>query len=163
MLLICLFASWPALAAEAQLVVDVWPGKPAGDIGIAGEESVRLSPDAVPKKVITNVTKPTLTFFRPAKDQDTGTAVLVCPGGAYQELDWEPEGTDVAAWLNSLGVTGIVLKYRVPRRPGEDRRQPAAGPLKDAQRAVSLVRSRAKEWGIAPDQIGMIGFSAGTT
>jgi acetyl esterase/lipase len=69
------------------------------------------------------------------------------------------EGEEVAAWLNSLGVTGVVLKYRVPRRPDQPERLPAPGPLLDAQRAISLVRSRAAEWGI--ERIGIAGFSAG--
>jgi acetyl esterase/lipase len=71
------------------------------------------------------------------------------------------EGEEVAQWLTSIGVTGIILKYRVPRRPGDIKGEPAPGPLKDAQRAVSLVRSKAREWGIDPKRIGMIGFSAG--
>jgi acetyl esterase/lipase len=76
-------------------------------------------------------------------------------------LAWDPEGEEVAAWLNSVGMTGIVLKYRVPRRPGQPEPLPAPGPLLDAQRAVSLVRSRAEEWGIDPNRIGIVGFSAG--
>jgi len=87
--------------------------------------------------------------------------MLICPGGGYWDLYWELEGEEVAAWLNSLGMTGIILKYRVPRRPGDVRGEPPLGPLLDAQRAVSLVRSRAKEWGIDPKKIGMVGFSAG--
>ena len=71
------------------------------------------------------------------------------------------EGEEVATWLNSLGLTGIILKYRVPRRLGEPEPEPARRPLQDAQRAVSLVRSKAKEWAIDPKQIGMVGFSAG--
>ena len=87
--------------------------------------------------------------------------MLICPGGGYWNLYWQLEGEEVAAWLNSLGVTGIILKYRVPRRPDEPKGEPARRPLQDAQRAVSLVRSKAKEWGIDPDRIGMVGFSAG--
>jgi len=68
---------------------------------------------------------------------------------------------EVAEWLNSIGVTGIILKYRCPRRPGDVKGEPPIGPLKDAQRAVSLVRSKAREWGLDPKRIGMIGFSAG--
>lgn len=112
-------------------------------------------------KLITNVTKPTLTIYRPPKDKETGTAVLICPGGGYWDLYWQLEGEEVAAWLNSIGATGIILKYRVPRRPDEPKGEPARRPLQDAQRAVSLVRSKAKEWGIHPQQIGMVGFSAG--
>ena len=71
------------------------------------------------------------------------------------------EGLEVASWLNSQGITGIVLKYRVPRRPDEPQGEPARRPLQDVQRAVSLVRSKSREWGIEPDRIGIVGFSAG--
>jgi acetyl esterase/lipase len=87
--------------------------------------------------------------------------MIICPGGGYWDLYWELEGEEVAAWLNSLGMTGIILKYRVPRRPGDERGEPAAGPLLDGQRAVSLVRHRAAEWAIDPKRIGIVGFSAG--
>ena len=76
--------------------------------------------------------------------------MVICPGGGYWDLYWELEGEEVAAWLNSVGMTGIILKYRCPRRPGECKAEPAPGPQLDAQRAVSLVRSRAAEWGIDP-------------
>jgi acetyl esterase/lipase len=158
-----------ALAADKPLVVDLWPGKPPDEPGTIGPETVRMSPKldrkqvevTEPTRLVTNVTKPTLTVYRPAKDKDSGTAIIICPGGGYWNLYWELEGEEVAAWLNSIGVTGIILKYRVPRRPAEPEREPARRPLQDAQRAVSLVRSKAKEWGIAPDRIGMVGFSAG--
>ncbi len=84
--------------------------------------------------------------------------MLICPGGGYHNLFWELEGEEVAAWLNAQGMTGIILKYRCPRRPGDIKGEPPLGPLLDAQRAVSLVRSRAKEWGINPMRIGMVGF-----
>jgi acetyl esterase/lipase len=159
--LLCVLAI-PALAADKPLVVDIWPGKPAGDDAEKiGEEKfieIKSSPDI---KWLTNVTKPQLVIYKPAKDKDTGVAVLICPGGGYHNLAWDREGEEVAAWLNSIGVTGIILKYRCPRRPGDVKGEPPAGPLKDAQRAISLVRSRAKEWGIDPNRIGMIGFSAG--
>jgi acetyl esterase/lipase len=161
--------AWPIAAAEKPIVVDLWPGKPPDETGKIGAEYVRMSPRldrkqvevTEPTRMITNVTKPTITIYRPAKDKDTGTAVLICPGGGYWNLYWELEGEEVAAWLNSLGVTGIILKYRVPRRPGEPEREPARRPLQDAQRAVSLVRSKAKDWGFNPKRIGMVGFSAG--
>jgi acetyl esterase/lipase len=159
----------PAFATDKPLVLDLWPGKPPDEPGTIGAEYVRPSPKLDRSEVevtestrmITNVTKPTITVYRPAKDKDSGTAVLICPGGGYWNLYWELEGEEVAAWLNSLGVTGIILKYRVPRRPGEPEREPARRPLQDAQRAVSLIRSKAKEWGIHPDRIGVVGFSAG--
>jgi acetyl esterase/lipase len=112
-------------------------------------------------RLITDVTKPTLTIYRPMKDKDTGTAMLICPGGGYWDLYWQLEGEEVAAWLNSNGVTGIILKYRVPRRPDEPKGEPARRPLQDAQRAVSLVRSQASELGLNPQRIGIVGFSAG--
>ena len=159
-----ILASCTALAADP-LVVDVWPGKAPQDVGIDREESTRMYESPIldgPTKLITNVTKPTLTIYRPNGEvKNTGTAVLICPGGGYHDLFWELEGEEVAAWLNSLGMTGIILKYRCPRRPGDIKGEPPLGPLLDAQRAVSLVRSRAAEWGIDPQRIGMVGFSAG--
>lgn len=146
------------------LVVDLWPGKVPGDVGISGQENSRSYESPLigkPTRLITNVTKPTLTIYSPPREQNTGTAMLICPGGGYHDLFWELEGEEVAAWLNSQGMTGIILKYRCPRRPGDVKGEPPLGPLLDAQRAVSLVRSRAKEWNINPKRIGMIGFSAG--
>jgi acetyl esterase/lipase len=168
-LFIYLSAAAPAIGDEKPLVVELWPGKPPEETGDIGAEYIRPSPRLDKKQVevtestrmITNVTKPSITIYRPAKDKDTGTAVIICPGGGYWNLYWELEGEEVAAWLNSLGVTGIILKYRVPRRPDEPKTEPARRPLQDAQRAVSLVRSKAKEWGIDPKKIGMVGFSAG--
>ena len=156
------------LAGEP-LVVELWPGKVPDENGGIGPERTRMSPAldrkqvevTEPTRMITDVTKPTITIYRPAKDQDTGTAILICPGGGYWNLYWELEGEEVAAWLNSVGVTGIILKYRVPRRPDEPKGEPARRPLQDSQRAVSLVRSRAKEWRIDPQRIGIVGFSAG--
>jgi acetyl esterase/lipase len=87
--------------------------------------------------------------------------MLICPGGGYWNLAWDKEGEEVAAWLNSIGMTGIILKYRVPRRPGQVVEIPPPGPLQDAQRALSLVRSKANEWRIDPARVGIIGFSAG--
>jgi acetyl esterase/lipase len=161
-LLVGFFVTIPALAAEP-LVVDLWPGKTPADVGIKGQETSRIqqSPLVGPTKLITNVTKPTITIYKPDWDKNTGTAMLICPGGGYHALYWELEGEEVAAWLNSQGMTGIILKYRCPRRPGDVTGEPPVGPQLDAQRAVSLVRSRAAEWRIDPTRIGMVGFSAG--
>jgi acetyl esterase/lipase len=153
----------PCLADDKPLTVDLWPAKPPGEAGTIGEEKtvVPKPADAFPVKTLTNVTHPTLTVYRQAKDKDTGAAVIVAPGGGYFILAWDLEGEEVAHWLNSIGVTGIILKYRVPRRTGT---APTAAPPQaemDAQRAVSLVRSKAGEWGIDPKRIGMLGFSAG--
>src|SRR5438105_7952645 len=156
-------------AATEPLVIEIWPGKVPDETGNIGAERFRMSPKldrrkvevTEPTKMVTNRTKPTLTIYRPAKDKDTGTAMLICPGGGYWNLYWQLEGEEVAAWLNSLGVTGIILKYRVPRRPDDVKGEPARRPLQDAQRAVRLVRSKAAEWGIDPQRIGITGFSAG--
>jgi len=149
--------------AANPLVLDLWPDKVPGDVGISDQEKSRIHPSPLvgPTQLITNVTKPTLSVYQPPKDKNTGTAMIICPGGGYWDLYWELEGTEVVEWLNSVGMTGIILKYRVPRRPGDVRGEPPLGPQLDAQRAVSVVRSHAAEWGIDPQRIGMVGFSAG--
>jgi len=167
--LVWLCSTWTALGDDKPLVVELWPGKAPDETGNIGDELVRMSPKldkkqvevTEPTRLITNVTKPTITIYRPAKDKDTGAAMIICPGGGYWNLYWQLEGEEVAAWLNSIGVTGIILKYRVPRRPDDTKGEPARRPLQDAQRAVSLIRSKAKEWGIDPQRIGIGGFSAG--
>ena len=161
-LLAGLSATIPAAAADPT-VIDLWPGKVPGDVGIQGQETSRIhqSPLVGPTRLITNVSRPTLTIYRPDPARNTGTAMIICPGGGYWDLYWELEGEEVAAWLNARGMTGIILKYRCPRRPGDVKGEPAPGPQLDAQRAVRLVRSRAAEWGIDPKRIGIVGFSAG--
>jgi acetyl esterase/lipase/predicted amidohydrolase len=156
-------ATSAAQAADQPLVLNVWPGTTVGDHGQIGPERIRAAAEAPTKdaKWLTNVTRPTISVFQPDAANRTGVAILICPGGGYWNLAWDKEGEEVAAWLNTLGITGVVLKYRVPRRPGEPERLPAPGALFDAQRAISLVRSRAKEWGIDPERIGVMGFSAG--
>ncbi|HEY5912291.1 MAG TPA: alpha/beta hydrolase [Verrucomicrobiae bacterium] len=161
--------AWLVAGGEPPQVVEIWPGQPPDEPGNIGPERTRLSPKLDRKQVevtdqttlVTGVSTPTLTIYRPTKKTDPGTAVLICPGGGYWDLYWQLEGEEVASWLNSIGATGIILKYRVPRRPDEPKGEPARRPLQDAQRAVSLVRSRAKEWGIGPQRIGIVGFSAG--
>jgi len=168
-LIMVIGAAWPAVGVDKPLEIAIWPGPAPEETGGIGEEKVRMSPKldrkqvevTEPTRLITNVTKPTVTIYRPTEDKDAGTAVLICPGGGYWDLYWQLEGEEVAAWLNSIGATGIVLKYRVPRRPEEVKGEPARRPLQDAQRAVSLVRSNARAWGINPQQIGIVGFSAG--
>ena len=165
-LFVSLIVGWSAAAGEP-LVVALWPGKVPDESGDIGPERIRLSPAldrkqvevTEPTQMITDVTKPTITIYHPEKEKDTGTAMLICPGGGYWNLYWQLEGEEVAAWLNSIGVTGIILKYRVPRRPDEPKGEPARRPLQDAQRAVSLIRSKARQWGI--ERIGVVGFSAG--
>ena len=151
-----------AAAADKPAVLDVWPGKPPGDAADVGPEKAtadKKDPNVI--QSITNVSHPTLTVYRPAKDKDTGAVVVIAPGGGYTNLAWAKEGVEPAEWLNSIGVTGVVLKYRVPRRPDNPKGEPPVQALMDAQRSISLVRSKAKEWGIDPNRIGMLGFSAG--
>jgi acetyl esterase/lipase len=105
---------------------------------------------------LTNVTEPMITVFKPEKPN--GAAVLVCPGGGYGILAYEHEGSQVCEFLNKHGVTGILLKYRVPKRDPKD---PGREALQDAQRAMGLIRHYAAEWGIKKDRVGILGFSAG--
>jgi acetyl esterase/lipase len=149
-------------AAERPTTIDLWPGKAPGEKGDVEEEKVLDSkPNETKVKRITNVSHPTLTIYRPAKDIDTGAAVVIAPGGGYNILAWDLEGEEVADWLTPIGVTGIVLKYRVPRRADSPKDAPPLQALMDAQRAISVVRNNAKDWGIDPKRIGMLGFSAG--
>ncbi len=146
--------------AEAQVVVPVWATKAPGDEGLTlPPEKAETKPDKPPSITrISNVSTPTLHLFKPDPARDTGASVIICPGGGHHILAWDLEGTEVAAWLNTLGVTGIVLKYRVPAR---DKNLPYQAAVRDAQRAVSLVRSKATEWKLDPKRIGILGFSAG--
>jgi len=125
---------------------------------IAAEPKIELLwPDGAPlAKGNTDDDKPSLTIYLPPKDKATGAAVVICPGGGYGNLAMDHEGHQVAQWLNSFGVGGFILKYR-HRKAGYG--HPV--PLLDAQRAIRTVRARAKEWGIQPDRIGILGFSAG--
>jgi acetyl esterase/lipase len=108
---------------------------------------------------ISMVSHPTLTVYLPAAGKGNGVAVIVCPGGGYTHLAMTHEGTDVAKWLNGLGVTAFLLKYRLPS--DETMIDKTIGPLQDAQRAIQLVRQRAGEWGVDVGKVGILGFSAG--
>ena len=127
---------------------------------VAGEPKVEvLWPSGAPgAKGDAEGDKPTLTIYLPPQETATGAAVVICPGGAYGHLAMDHEGHQVARWLNSFGVAGLILTYR-HRNSGAGYGHPA--PLQDAQRAVRTVRSRAKDWGINPNRIGILGFSAG--
>ena len=110
-------------------------------------------------KTISNVSKPTLTIFLPAKEKANGAAVIICPGGGYLVVTIDMEGTDVAKKFNEMGVAAIVLKYRIPNDNWMINRE--IGPLQDAQQAIKRVRDNAPIWNINPGRIGMMGFSAG--
>lgn len=137
---------------------------------VSGEETARPSTSLVAGRAWTrveNVVRPTMTVFR-AKGDNTGAAVVVFPGGGYNILAIDHEGTEVCDWLAQKGITCVVLKYRVPGggphwdekcKCAKTPREPMA--LQDAQRAIVLLRERAREWGIDPHKIGVLGFSAG--
>ena len=140
-------------AGEPLDTLRLWNGKAPGEKGDIGDEKLLPPRGSKPIKRLSNVTDPTISLYKPPADKDTGAAVLVCPGGGYNILAMDLEGTEVADWLNSIGVTAIVLKYRVPRRKNLPKHQ---APLQDAQRAMSLVRANAQQWGIDPQRIGRV-------
>lgn len=153
-------ASVGAFDAPPPRTLDLWPGTPPGETGSIGQEQAKKNAAGTVTS-LTNVTKPTLTVYRPDSSKDTGVAIVVCPGGGYRNLAWDHEGEQVARWLNGIGVTAALLKYRVPRRPGTSDDTPPPQALMDAQRALSLVRGHADDWGIDPKRVGILGFSAG--
>jgi acetyl esterase/lipase len=151
-----------AFSAEP-LTLDIWPARPPGETKELPPESDQTKPEdtlIAGRRIIKlgNVSTPQIALYRPAKEKDCGASVVICPGGGHHILAYDLEGTEVAEWLNEIGVTGIVLKYRVPFRD-PDKRWLAA--VQDAQRAMSLVRSKADSWQLDPQRIGLLGFSAG--
>ncbi len=135
------------LHAEENRTITLWPeGVPAQPMNAAELK--------VPKGRVSHVQNPTLTWYPAPADRACGTAVIVCPGGGYGWLSMDKEGSSPARWLNSLGVSAFVLEYRLG-----DWGQPA--PLRDVLRAMRLVRSQAAQYGVSPDRIGVMGFSAG--
>lgn len=149
--------------AAAPNPIPLWPNGAPGEKGDIGEEKDMTKPtDGIvagkPVVRLGNVSQPTLTVFPAPKEKSTGAAVVICPGGGYHILAMDLEGTEVAEWLNSIGVTAVLVKYRVPVRKERPRYE---APLQDAQRALGIVRQRASEWGIDPKRIGIMGFSAG--
>jgi dienelactone hydrolase len=155
-------------------VIPVWPGvAPGSEAWDYPEvhEQVDGPKRAIPRKMelIRNVSRPTLTVFLADPAKANGTAIIVCPGGGFAFLGFDYEGTDVARYLSSLGISAFVLKYRIARTldPEEkaqlpDRRK-AVVPMAiaDGQRAIRDLRARAKDFNIQPDRIGIMGFSAG--
>jgi acetyl esterase/lipase len=161
--LIATFALTLAGAAEPGPPIPLWKGEAPGNRGDMGPErdTTTENSDLIAGRRIMrigNITAPALTVYRAPQNVNTGAAVLVFPGGGYRILAWDLEGTEICEWLNSIGVTGILVKYRVPAPQGVPRYAPA---LQDAQRAIGMVRARAKEWGIDPRRVGVLGFSAG--
>jgi len=157
----CLLLSAAALICHAEeakpgptipgIVVTLWPkGAMPGQAAAGPERAMPARGDNVLR--LTDISEPSFTVYKVAADKPT-PAVIICPGGGYGILAYDKEGTEVAAWLNSLGITGIVLKYRVPKNQD--------GAFQDIQRTIRIVRQRSNEWNIARDRIGAMGFSAG--
>lgn len=133
------------------IVVTLWPkGSMPGKASAGPEKALPSRGDNVLR--LTDINEPAFTVYKAEAAKPT-PAVIICPGGGYTILAYDKEGTELAAWLNSLGITGIVLKYRVPANQ--------AGAFDDIQRAIRIVRHRAGEWNIAKDRVGVMGFSAG--
>jgi len=128
--------------------------------GAPGFENRRNEPVEAKDYWIRNIHNPSITVYLPPKEKATGAAVVICPGGGHRELVFKAEGVEAAEYLNSLGVAAFAVKYRLAREPGSPYSL-EKHPREDGQRAMRLVRSRAREWGIDPNRIGMMGFSAG--
>lgn len=149
----------PAIqAADEPKELPLWPKGAPGSEGKVGEEKVRITEDG--EHVVSNIHRPSLTPYLPAKDKATHAAVIVAPGGGHRELWVDHEGHNVARWLSAHGIAAFVLKYRLAREPDSTYKVEEHA-LADAQRAIQYVRSRAEEWGINPSRIGVMGFSAG--
>lgn len=144
----------PLLAQEPPREIPLWAN------GAPGFESRRNEPIEAKDYWIRNIHNPSITVYLPPKEKATGAAVVICPGGGHRELVFKAEGVEPAEYLNSLGIAAFALKYRLAREEGSPYSL-QKHPREDAQRAVRLVRSRAQEWGIDPNRIGLMGFSAG--
>ncbi|HEV2355175.1 MAG TPA: alpha/beta hydrolase [Puia sp.] len=154
-----LFLLFPFLMANAQRELPLYGDQPIPNSKPGPDrESVDSSGNPV-RYSYSLVSRPTLRVYLPPAGKGNGTAVVICPGGGYLHLAYTHEGTDVARMLNGWGIAAFVLKYRLPN--DETMVDKSIGPLQDAQRAIQLVRERASEWGIKPEQVGIMGFSAG--
>jgi acetyl esterase/lipase len=148
-----------AVKAKPAVELKLWSGAVPGEVsGIVGEEKAEPGKEPLPIIRVSNVTVPALSVFQPKASKANGTCVVIFPGGGYSILAYNHEGTEIAHYLNSLGITAVVVKYRVPRRKDLPKH---FAPLQDAQRAIRLVRQNAEAWKINPKKIGALGFSAG--
>jgi len=147
-----------SVMVNAQLkTMPVWPDKIPGSKN--SPEYIETSQKWGELLGITKVTIPTITVYLPEKGRSNGTAVVICPGGGYAGLAFDFEGTEIAKWLNGLGVAGIVLKYRLPDDSIMENKN--IGPLQDVQEAIRIVRRNALALNINPSRVGVMGFSAG--
>ena len=159
---------WPAPENLEAVVVKetemfpIWPESAGKRIEVGEEyDTTKATSDLIAgKRVqrITNVAEASLHFCPAVAEHNTGASVIVCPGGGFHILAWDLEGTEIATWLNSIGVNAFILKYRVPTHRDDD---PSAAPTEDLQRAIALVRHNAETWNLDPNRIGVLGFSAG--
>ncbi len=156
-LALCLLST-SIFAAPEPLTLKLWPAGPPSAMVPKSPATAKLiqSYGGVTATRLSDVTDPTITVYRPA--QPNGAAVIVAPGGGYMFLSYAHEGTQVCEWLNTLGVTAVLLKYRTPTR---DEPELFTLPVQDAQRALGLVRRHATEWQVDPRRVGLLGFSAG--
>lgn len=156
-LLLPLWFAGSVFAAEP-VTVKLWPEGTPGGLAPVSEATKKLiaSYGKPGPNRVSDVSDPTLTIYRP--DRANGACVIVAPGGGYMFLSYVHEGTQVCEWLNSIGVTAALLKYRCPTRDDADVFQK---PVQDGQRAIGMVRHHAVEWGIDPKRVGLLGFSAG--
>lgn len=151
---------WQPSAGHAQ--IPIWPGVAPDAETVPGPENCTTTTGLIagrPGVLVNNVSQPTMTVYSPT-GTNTGVAAVVFPGGGYNCLAIDLEGTEVCDWLVSRGITAVLLKYRVPTLKFEGYRESRQA-LQDAQRTLGLVRFRAAEWHIDPHKIGVIGFSAG--
>jgi acetyl esterase/lipase len=139
-----------------KLFPDGAPGEDSLYVEIIDKSGRRVANETVTR--ITNVDTPSIVIYEAPEELACGAALIVCPGGGYDRLAYDLEGEEVCLWLNELGITGVLLKYRVPRRPGREKHE---APLQDLQRAISCVRANASHLNIDSNRLGVMGFSAG--
>jgi acetyl esterase/lipase len=149
--LLLLFLSISTNAQKSEIIY-LWPGKVPGELK---EKQPPVIDTSKNDKILRfdEVTNPAIEVFLPDKAINNGSAVIVCPGGGYNILAYDLEGTEIAGWLNRLGFTAFVLQYRIPDKKG--------GALQDVQRAMRILRNNPQKWNIDPEKIGVMGFSAG--
>lgn len=150
-------------AADERPVVALWPnGAPGSETRKAEQEKWTPATQPGGSLHVSNIHHPTLTVYLPPKEKATGAAIIIAPGGGHRYLAWDFEGLEVAQWLSDNGIAAFILKYRLARdENGGSTYQVEKEALADAQRAIRMVRSRAREWNVNPQRIGIMGFSAG--
>jgi endo-1,4-beta-xylanase len=157
-------AAVAAPAAEKGEEVRLWPHGAPGSEGIAAKEVVMPRDDSHAYIRLSSIHNPSILVYLPPKEKATGAAIVIAPGGGHQFLAMDVEGYEIVDWLNSHGIAGFILKYRLARDMSKDPKANytvIGNALPDAQRAMRLVRSRAAEWGVDPHRVGFMGFSAG--